>query len=559
MIDTRSSHVCAFAALALTIVLARTSAAQGEPAPAAPPKEAARGVRVNESGAFQGYTLLSPLQSRSTYLVNMRGDVVHEWKTEFGPGNSDQLLANGHLLRCARMEDGDTFRGGGIGGRVQEFDWDGKLVWEYVLANDTRHLHHDFEAMPNGHVLVIAWERKTRAEALERGRDAAQVGDDGLWPDVVLEIEPVLPSGGKVVWEWRVWDHLVQDRDAKKPGYGDVPAHAELIDVNADHRHDAPLTAAQRAEKAERERAMRATGYAGGGDDDDAPQDARGPRGEADWLHTNSVAYDAANDLVLLSSPRLSEIWILDHSTTTAEAASHAGGKRGRGGDLLWRWGNPRNYGAGTKDDRQLFAQHDARWIASGAPGAGHVLVFDNGQGRAGEPYSSVDEIVLPFDAEHGFTRGTGEAWGPRSKAWTYSAPGHFYASFISGADRLANGNTLVCEGPAGRVFEVTSQGAIVWEYLSTLGGDLPMRGGRGPGGPPPDGAPGDGGRDGRRGPPDGARDGPPGGGPGGPPRGDRGPRGGGPGGGPPGMTPYALFRATRIALDHPALAGKQL
>lgn len=557
MIDAR--RTLSFSALSFTFALAHAQPPQGDPSPTAPAAQEAapaRGVRVNVAGASPGYTLLSPLQSRSTYLVNARGESVHEWKTDFGPGNSDHLLANGHLLRCARMEDGKTFQGGGIGGRVQEFDWDGKLVWDFVLADDTRHLHHDFELMPNGHVLVIAWERKTRDEALARGRDAAQVGDDGLWPDVVLEIEPAPPTGGTIVWEWRAWDHLIQDRDAKLAGYGVVPEHAELLDINADHRHDAPLTAAQRAEKAARERAMRATGYAGGGDDDDAKPDPKdAPRRDADWLHTNSIDYDAANDLVLLSSPRLSEIWIIDHSTTTAEARAHAGGKRGRGGDFLWRWGNPRNYGAGTKADRKLFAQHDARWIKSGSPGAGHVLVFDNGQGRSGEPFSSVVELVLPFDAQQGFTRGAGETWGPREAVWTYSDPGHFYASFISGADRLPNGNTLVCEGPAGRVFEVTPKGALVWEFLNTFGGDLPMRGGRGRGGPPPGGPRGDGPRDG---PPDGPREG----GPGGPPPGGRdgnGPRGGGPGGGPPGMTPFALFRATHIAPDHPALAGRKL
>lgn len=565
---------------------ARASAQDTAPAPDAAPQEAApRGLRTNAAGAFPGYTLFSPLQSATTYLIDMRGEVVHTWKTKYGPGNSDYLLGNGHLLRTARMDDGEVFHGGGIGGRIQEFDWDGALVWDYVIADDRRHQHHDIEPLPNGHVLAIVWERKTRDEVLARGRDAAQVQDVGLWPDMIFEIEPQGADGGKIVWEWHAWDHLIQDRDPKKPDFGSIPERAGLIDINADHRHDVPLTDAQRKQKAERDARMRQSGYAGGGDEDDAPGDARddrprrpgpggpeggggpgGPRGEGDWLHVNSVDYDAANDLILLSSPRLNEIWILDHSTTSAEAASHAGGKRGHGGDLLWRWGNPRNYGAGTDKDRQLFAQHDARWLASGVPGAGHVLVFNNGQGRPGEEYSSVDELVLPFERETGFTRADNAAFGPAAPVWSYSSPKDFFSFFISGADRLPNGNTLVCEGASGRFFEVTPDARIVWEYSNPYGGDLPMHGPGGRGGPPDRRGDGPRGRDerARDGAEDGARarernvdaprDAQPGDDRGRGPRGDRGGRGG-----PGGMPRFGVFRATRIALDHPALKDRKL
>ncbi len=439
--------------------------------------------------------------------------------------------------------------------------------------------------MLNGHVLAVVWERKTRDEVLARGRDAAQVLAVGLWPDAVLEIEPQGADGGKIVWEWHVWDHLIQDRDPKKPDFGPIPERAGLIDINADHRHDVPLTDAQRGEKAERDARMRQSGYAGGGDEDDGPSERReggpggdrprrggpgggggpgGPRGEGDWLHVNSIDYDAANDLILLSSPRLNEIWILDHSTTSAEAASHAGGKRGHGGDLLWRWGNPRNYGAGTDKDRKLFAQHDARWLASGVPGAGHVLVFNNGQGRPGDEYSSVDELVLPFEREKGFARADNAAFGPAELVWSYSSPKDFFSFFISGADRLRNGNTLICEGATGRLFEVTADARIVWEYLNPFGGDLPMRGPGGRGGGPPDGAPPDAGSRGAGSRDAGARerdtnsDAPreaqPGDDRGRGPRAGRGGRGG-----PGGMPRFGVFRATRIALDHPALKDRKL
>jgi hypothetical protein len=311
---------------------------------------------------------------------------------------------------------------------------------------------------------------------------------------------------------------------------------------------------------------MRALGYVGDDDEEEPDEDGgrrRRGRPGGDWLHVNGVDYDPALDLVILSSHNLSEIWVIDHSTTTEEARGHAGGRRGKGGDFLWRWGNPRNYGA--PGEQQLFMQHDARWLPRGEDGALRVTVFNNGQGRPGVEYSSVDELVLPFDPARGFALEKGAAFGPDAPSWSYSAPDKesFFAHFISGAERLPNGNTLICDGPAGRAFEVTRAGEVVWDYLMPFAGDAPMGGGPtdgAPGGPPggdrrgrPDGGPEGGpeGRPGRGGPPFG---GPPGDGP---PDGRRGRRGRGPGG--PGGMRYGLFRVTRIAPDHPGLAGREL
>lgn len=495
--------------------------------------DAPRGLQLREKEAFDGYTLFSPLLSKTTYLVDMDGKVVHEWKTEFAPGNSEFLLANGHLLRCKRIEDAPVFHGGGIGGGVQELDWDGKVLWDYTLATEAQHHHHDIRPMPNGHLLLIAWERLTRDEAMARGRDPEQVGDEGLWPDAVLEIEPVRPEGAKVVWEWHVRDHLVQDRDPKKPAYGKIADHPELVDVNAGRRAQRSESQEERKKREADEARLRGLGYAGG-PEEPRPRDAASPAPppappagdhppgpDPDWLHTNSVDYDAEHDLVLLSSPRLSEIYVVDHSTTTSEAASHAGGKRGHGGDLLWRYGNPKNYGAGGDADRRLFGQHDARWIAAGRPGAGHVLAFNNGAGREGGEYSSVDELVLPFDPKRGFEREKDAAYGPKDPVWSYSAKGSFYSDFISGADRLPNGNTLVVSGADGRMFELTPENKIVWEYWNPFGGEVQPHFGA----PPRAGAPPDGGLPPKR----------------------------------PPIRPIALFRATRLAPDHPGLAGKRL
>src|SRR5581483_4080652 len=174
---------------------------------------------------------------------------------------------------------------------------------------------------------------------------------------------------------------------------------------------------------------LRSLGYVGGAG-------RRAARPQMDWLHVNSVAYNADFDQVMLSVYEYNEVWVLDHGTSTAQAASHAGGRYGKGGDLLYRWGNPRTYRAGTAKDQQLFGQHNAHWIAKGLPGAGHLLVFNNGQRRIGGAYSTVDEVVLPVDAKGNYEHARGKAFGPGKAVWSYAAPKRidFYAPFISGA-----------------------------------------------------------------------------------------------------------------------------
>lgn len=567
--------------------------ARAEQTPAPP-----RGLVAHKTGALDGWTLFPPLRSRSTYLVDMEGKVVHEWKSEHPPGNAAYLLDDGRLLRCCRM-DNDRFHGGGQGGRIQEQAWDGTVTWDYAISDEKRMQHHDIKPMPNGNVMYIAWEYASRDEAVALGRDAASVTDQGWWPDCIVEITPRRsdgdkPGGADVVWEWHARDHLVQDLDAAKPEHGVVADHPERIDINADRRAKPVLSDEEKKRQQELDRQMRQVGYTGGDEHDGAPEGGPdgapagapgdgpprgpGPRGgprdhDGDWLHTNSLDYDARLDLVLLSVHNLDEIWVIDHSTKRDEAASKKGGKYGHGGDLLYRWGNPSRYGRGTNADRRLFQQHDASWMDAGGEGALRVLVFNNGEGRPGDAYSSVDEIELPFDRARGFALEGRGAFGPKEATWSYSAPvkSDLFSSFISGTQRLANGNTLIINGVQGRIFEVTRAGEVVWDYLNPFGGEVEMGppGGRGPrpdGAPPRrDGAPdGRSDRDPRGGPPrDGGGDGPPVGGP--PPGGPdgRGPRGGPPGmggrgpGGPGGLGPHGLFRATRIPANHPWLREK--
>jgi hypothetical protein len=439
-----------------------------------PPKESKgqMGLALHDPKAFQGYTLMAPMMSTKTYLIDMQGRVVRTWESDCTPALSAYLLPNGHLLRPGVLRGEQQFGGGpGAGGRIQEFTWDGELVWDYKFSSDKQLPHHDITKLPNGNVLMVVWDKKTADEAIAAGRAPDAVGDRPLMPDAVVEIEPTGKTTGKIVWQWHLWDHLIQDRDRSKANYGNVAAHPELVDIN-NGEGMAPVLA-NKDEVAK----LRSIGYLGDS------TGGRPRRIDPDWTHVNSVAYNAEFDQILLSVHGFSEIWIIDHGTTSAEAAGHAGGRRSKGGDLLYRWGNPRTYRAGTVADQQLFAQHDASWIPHGATGEGHVLVFNNRRRGPEGNHSSVDEIVLPVDAQGNYAWNGAGAFGPEKAYWSYTAPkkSDFYSGHLAGAQRLPNGDTLICSGESGVLFEVTAEQKLVWKYTNPIKG--------GPGSPPMGGA----------------------------------------------------------------------
>ena len=281
--------------------------------------------------------------------------------------------------------------------------------------------------MPNGNILMLVVEKKTAADCIAAGWPADMMSSRELYPEAVVEIQPIYPNGGKIVWQWSVWDHMIQNYDRSKPNYGDPAAHPELI-------------------------------YMRGG------PGGRGPT--AFWNHANSINYNSKLDQITISARGNSEIWFLDHSTSTAQAAGHSGGKHGKGGDLIYRWGNPSAYLRGNERDAQLNQQHDGEWIPEGYPGAGHVTIFNNGYNRG---YTSIEEIVPPLDASGHYSLEAGKAFGPDKPVWHYEAKNRtdFFSSEISGAHRLPNGNTLICAGVIGHLFEVTPGGEMVWQFVN--------------------------------------------------------------------------------------------
>jgi len=223
------------------------------------------------------------------------------------------------------------------------------------------------------------------AAALASGRSQSSE----IWPDKIIEVQP-LGSGGNIVWEWHAWDHLIQDYDSSKANYGVIADHPELLDVNCG-----------------------SGGFGGWG---------------GDWMHVNGTSYNPELDQIVFSSHYLKQFYVIDHSTTTQEAAGHTGGRYGKGGDILYRWGCPQNYYRGTSADQVFYTVHNSYWVPAGLPGAGNIIAFNNGGGRPDGSYSSIEEVV-PFSNGNGNNiLNPGEAYGPDNPAWRYTAC-RFYGS----------------------------------------------------------------------------------------------------------------------------------
>jgi hypothetical protein len=385
------------------------------------------GLFLNSAAAYDGYTLFAPINSKTTYLINNCGEKVHSWTSEYKPGQSVYLLENGVLLRTGNISNATFGSTGGAGGIIEMLDWDSKVIWSYTISSATECLHHDVKYLPNGNILALVWDSKTKAEATAAGRTTSGAT---LWSEKVIEIKPDLVNGGgAVVWEWKVWDHLVQDQNQAQGNYGSISGSPQLIDLNFF--------------------STSAT--------------------NTDWLHCNSLDYNFKLNQIIISNHNFSEIWIIDHSTTTTEAAGHTGGISGKGGDLLYRWGNPQTYKQGTSADQKLFLQHNAIWINESFKDGGMVMVFNNHAGNTSN-YSAVNVIQTPVNNDRSYTY-SGTAFAPSGFQWTYKAPvpTDFYSNNISGAQRLPNGNTLICAGTSGTFFEVDYSGNLVWKYVNPV------------------------------------------------------------------------------------------
>lgn len=394
------------------------------------------GLISRDSNATKGYILFSPNGYTSTYLIDKCGYLVKEWTDNYNPANSVYLDNNGNLIRPGNLNNAAFSIGGGAGGIIEKKSWDNQLLWTYTISTNLRCQHHDIYPMPNGNILAIIWQKKNKAAAINAGRDTTKIGQF-LWDEQIVEIKPIGTDSAEIVWQWHLWDHLIQEFDPSKNNFGIIADHPERININ--YFSNTPLV--------------------------------------GDWVHLNSVAYNPQKDQIILSSRIFSEIWIIDHSTTTAEATTGQGGNSGKGGDILFRWGNPQSYHQGNASDQKFFGQHSACWIANQYPDSGKIMVFNNGKDRPDGDYSSVEIIKPVIDVNNNYIIDINGRFLPDTAEWIYTASPEtdLYSSNISSAQRVENGNTIICDGDNGRFYEIDPLGNTVWKYINPVNSSGPQ------------------------------------------------------------------------------------
>lgn len=271
--------------------------------------------------------------------------------------------------------------------------------------------------MPNGNVMMIAYDRKTAAEVTAAGCTY----NSEMWPESLVEVQQTGPTTGTIVWEWHLWDHLVQNVNASAANYQtSIVNHPELYNINYN------LT--------------------------------------KDFMHMNGIDFDPIRNQITFSSHFINEMYVIDHSTTTAEAASHAGGHSGKGGDFLYRYGNPAAYQA--TGATVLNVVHDAHFIPEGVPNAGYIVGFVNNGISINQ--SSVDQVSAPKNG-YNYNLTLGSAYQPSNYTLRHACNGH--TSNQGNSQQLPNGNMLVCMAFLGSIYEVNPAGTTIWTI--TPGGTL--------------------------------------------------------------------------------------
>lgn len=356
------------------------------------------------------YTFYSTQNGSTGVLLDTNGNTFKTWNfgTSNKTGYSSYIVPGGTVVRTV-MGQNSTFQGGGVHGKVQKYDYSGNMTWNYSYSSSTYCIHHDICPMPNGNVLMISYDLHTAAEATQAGCSQNII----IWSEKIIEVQPTGATTGTIVWEWKLWDHLCQNNNSAKDNYvTSIVQNPQLININYSTSKD--------------------------------------------WIHMNGIDYNPVLDQISVSSHNLNEIWVIDHSTTTAQAAGHTGGNSGKGGDILYRWGNPAAYGAtGTK----IFnVVHDAHWIPENCPRAGQLSAFNNLGGTNNK--SAVDVIEAPLYG-YNYNITLGQAYTPSASTWRHNSAA--VTTNEGNSQHLPNGNVMVCIAKSGYFYEIDSNQNILW------------------------------------------------------------------------------------------------
>ncbi|MBO0321713.1 aryl-sulfate sulfotransferase [Muricauda sp. CAU 1633] len=359
---------------------------------------------LNTDLVYDGYILINDAGANRVYLMDKEATIAHEWELQSGIGNDVELLPNGQLLAILIADD-PKIAYGGQGGKIQLINPDNSVEWNFDYSTEDYITHHDVELLPNGKILTIVWEKLSPADANQAGSSL----EIDIFPEAIIEIDPIT---NEIIWEWHAWDHLIQDYDDTKDNYGSIADNPRLIDLN------------YVLDK------------------------------EGDIMHANGIEYDEENELIYLSVNFYSEVWVIDHSTTTEEAASHSGGTYGVGGDLVYRFGNPEAYDNPLGE--RLFHQNHHPLLLSGDD-LGKISIFSNGNDIM---QSTAYEFILPSPLSL-----LANTDNEPTIDWSFTDP-DLYSGKVSGMVRLPNGNRMITEGDFG-VWEVTEAGEVVWKFSS--------------------------------------------------------------------------------------------
>jgi hypothetical protein len=369
--------------------------------------------------AWSGYTVLSPLGTPAVVVIDMNGTVVKRWEGyNDSAGGPARVLPGGFVIAAsgAHPPHQEALE-------LVERDFEGNVVWRYsrnqqVALRDgsmvwSARQHHDWQrdTFPAGYYSPGA------APAVEGGNTLILTHTDRTQPNVAavpLEDDRLIEVSwqGDIVWEWVASDHIDElgfSPDARKA-----------------------ITAASTTNAA---------------------------RGSFDWLHVNSATYVGPNRWFDQGDRRFAPNNVIISSREASLLAIV-----GRDGTIVWRLGPDFSESKELRAIRQIIGQHHAHFIPNGLPGAGNLLVFDNGGGSG---YGFTNPIAPA--GRGAFVRATSRVLEINpvtlELVWSYTNA-RFFSTNISSAQRLPNGNTLIAAGAGGRMFEVTKEGVIVWEYL---------------------------------------------------------------------------------------------
>lgn len=384
-------------------------------------------VTILKDEAMEGLTFFCSHGTRESYLINNCGDIINMWEHDTSVGLSGRLLPNGNLIRAGQVSGCcSQFSKGGL---VEIIDWDGNVIWSYAFANEYIQQHHDFAIMPNGNLLILGWE------PIPKEWTAFGIQRTVIWSEFIYEVKPIGLDEIEIIWEWHLSDHFVQDVNNALDNFGVIKDNPGKVDFYY-----------------------------------------RGPSGWIgfDFWHANAIDYNSAKDEILINARNANEMWIIDHSTTTAEAKTDFGGNKNKGGQLLFRWGNPAAFDVGIEDDINLFGAHGHHWIQEGFPNEGKILYYNNGTSEGPLPAhiddgSRVEMIDPSFDdikneyevnqdgqyvlSDFEILYGQNQTQQP------------LYSKYMGYSQQLENGNLLIVESQKGRIFEINALDEIVWEY----------------------------------------------------------------------------------------------